>query len=938
MGGGVGQNSPEDREEGPDLWGASWRPLSAPDRQAPVKVGWPGESRWQVGLAVEDSSVLGAPPVGGLPDVVPEGTLLSMVLRRMHRSRSCSYQLLLEHQRPSCIQGLRWTPLTNSEESLDFSVSLEQASTERVLRAGKQLHRHLLATCPNLIRDRKYHLRLHRQCCSGRELVDGILALGLGVHSRSQAVGICQVLLDEGALCHVKHDWAFQDRDTQFYRFPGSEPEPAGIHELEEELAEALALLSQRGPDALLTVALRKPPGQRTDEELDLIFEELLHIKAVAHLSNSVKRELAAVLLFEPHSKAGTVLFSQGDKGTSWYIIWKGSVNVVTHGKGLVTTLHEGDDFGQLALVNDAPRAATIILREDNCHFLRVDKQDFNRIIKDVEAKTMRLEEHGKVVLVLERTSQGTGPSRPPTPETFLSDFLLTHSVFMPTAQLCAALLHHFHAEPAGGSEQECSTYICNKRQQILRLVSQWVALYGPVLHTDTVATSFLQKLSDLVSRDARLSNLLREQWPERRRHHRLENGCGNASPQMKVSAPNEARNMPVWLPSQDEPLPSSNCAIRVGDKVPYDICRPDHSVLTLQLPVTASVREVMAALAQEDGWTKGQVLVKVNSAGDAVGLQPDARGVATSLGLNERLFVVSPQEVHKLTPHPEQLGPTVGSAEGLDLVSTKDLAGQLTDHDWSLFNSIHQVELIHYVLGPQPLRDVTTANLERFMRRFNELQYWVATELCLCPVPGLRAQLLRKFIKLAAHLKEQKNLNSFFAIMFGLSNSAISRLAQTWERLPHKVRKLYSALERLLDPSWNHRVYRLALTKLSPPLIPFMPLLLKDMTFIHEGNHTLVENLINFEKMRMMARAARMLHHCRSHSSGERAGSPVPLSPLRSRVSHLHEDSQATRISMCSEQSLSTRSPASTWAYVQQLKVIDNQRELSRLSRELEP
>lgn len=34
-----------------------------------------------------------------------------------------------------------------------------------------------------------------------------------------------------------------------------------------------------------------------------------------------------------------------------------------------------------------------------------------------------------------------------------------------------------------------------------------------------------------------------------------------------------------------------------------------------------------------------------------------------------------------------------MGSAEGLDLVSTKDLAGQLTDHDWSLFNSIHQVQ-----------------------------------------------------------------------------------------------------------------------------------------------------------------------------------------------------------------------------------------------------
>lgn len=48
----------------------------------------------------------------------------------------------------------------------------------------------------------------------------------------------------------------------------------------------------------------------------------------------------------------------------------------------MVCTLHEGDDFGKLALVNDAPRAASIVLREDNCHFLRVDKEDFNRILR----------------------------------------------------------------------------------------------------------------------------------------------------------------------------------------------------------------------------------------------------------------------------------------------------------------------------------------------------------------------------------------------------------------------------------------------------------------------------------------------------------------------------------------------------------------------------
>uniref|UniRef100_A0A5F9D049 DEP domain-containing protein n=1 Tax=Oryctolagus cuniculus TaxID=9986 RepID=A0A5F9D049_RABIT len=235
------------------------------------------------------------------------------------------------------------TPLTTSQESLDFSGSLEQASTERVLRAGKQLHRHLLAACPGLIRDRKHHLRLYRQCCSGRELVDGILALGLAVHSRSQAVGVCQVLLDEGALCHVRHDWAFQDRDAQFYRFPGPEPEPAGRPEVEEDLLEAVALLAQRGPDALLTVALRKPPAQRTHEELELIFEELLHIKAVAHLSNSVKRELAAVLLLSRTARRALCVSGAGPWGLGgggWPVLTRASCSVQPGGQGHLVVHH----------------------------------------------------------------------------------------------------------------------------------------------------------------------------------------------------------------------------------------------------------------------------------------------------------------------------------------------------------------------------------------------------------------------------------------------------------------------------------------------------------------------------------------------------------------------------------------------------------------------
>lgn len=57
------------------------------------------------------------------------------------------------------------------------------------------------------------------------------------------------------------------------------------------------------------------------------------------------------------------------------------------------------------------PRAATIVLKENNCHLLRVDKEHFNRILRDVEANTLRLQEHGKDVLILERVAKQRGYS-----------------------------------------------------------------------------------------------------------------------------------------------------------------------------------------------------------------------------------------------------------------------------------------------------------------------------------------------------------------------------------------------------------------------------------------------------------------------------------------------------------------------------------------------
>eukprot|EP00063_Salmo_salar_P021543 XP_013996378.1 PREDICTED: rap guanine nucleotide exchange factor 4 isoform X2 [Salmo salar] len=805
---------------------------------------------------------------------------------------------------------------------------LNKVPSEKLQRGGKVMRNAILSRAPHMIRDRKYHLKTYRQCCVGTELVDWLVQQSTCVHTRSHAVGMWQVLLEEGVLNHVDQELGFQDKYL-FYRFLDDEEEHTPLpseeekRESEEELPETILFLAQMGPDALLRMILRKPPGQRTGEDLEIIYDELLHIKALSHLSNTVKRELAGVLIFESHAKAGTVLFNQGEEGTSWYIIQKGSVNVVIYGKGVVCTLHEGDDFGKLALVTDSPRAASIVLREDNCHFLRVDKEDFNRILRDVEANTVRLKEHEQAVLVLEKSPRASSLGNirytvlSGTPEKILDhfletmrmdthhsdpdpgvdDFVLMHCVFMPNSQFCQLLMAHYHAVAPPGSEQERLEYAVTCKRRVLNLALRWAAVHTHHLQEEPAALIFLEELYgsvSSVSNDSRILRALKDFVPD------LEKVVKLHSEEAKVK-----KKVLTQFSNGDEKLVKTQ-PIRNCDDILLKVYCSDHTYTTIRVAVAATGSEVTSAVAYKLASNDDLLLVHLSSAGEKQMLKPNDVSVFSSLSINGRMFACPRDQLNALTPLPDQEGPSAGSMSSFELMSSKDMAYQMTLYDWELFSCVHEHELLYHTFGRQRFRR-TTANLDLFLRRFNQVQLWVVTEVCLCGQLSKRVQLLKKFIKIAAHCREFKNLNSFFAIIMGMSNPAVSRLTQTWEKLPSKFKKFYAEFESMMDPSRNHRAYRLTVTKIEPPIIPFMPLLLKDMTFSHEGNKTFIDNMVNFEKMRVIANTIRAVRHCRSQ----------PFNPEVCQPNKNH---------------------AEVRGYVRKLCVIDKQRTLTTLSYRLEP
>ncbi|MGP0071873.1 MAG: cyclic nucleotide-binding domain-containing protein, partial [Bryobacteraceae bacterium] len=88
------------------------------------------------------------------------------------------------------------------------------------------------------------------------------------------------------------------------------------------------------------------------------------------------------------HFEAGDVVFQQGDLGDSVYVIEAGECDVLQQSDGsqkLLATLKAGDYFGEMALLSDQSRNATIRARTA-MNVLIIPKEDFNKLRHSVPA------------------------------------------------------------------------------------------------------------------------------------------------------------------------------------------------------------------------------------------------------------------------------------------------------------------------------------------------------------------------------------------------------------------------------------------------------------------------------------------------------------------------------------------------------------------------
>ncbi|KAJ8266884.1 hypothetical protein GJAV_G00135780 [Gymnothorax javanicus] len=238
---------------------------------------------------------------------------------------------------------------------------------------------------------------------------------------------------------------------------------------------------------------------------------------------------------------------------------------------------------------------------------------------------------------------------------------------------------------------------------------------------------------------------------------------------------------------------------------------------------------------------------------------------LADRIQLNGRYYLKSNMETETLCSDEDAQELLRESQISLLQLSTVELAAQLSMRDFELFRNIESTEYVEdlFKLTPPATRSGASGSgghLKQFEELINQETFWVSTEILKEPNAMKRMKTIKLFIKIALHCRECKNFNSMFAIISGLNLAPVARLRGSWEKLPSKYEKLFRDLQDIFDPSRNMAKYRNVLSSQSmqPPTIPLFPVVKKDLTFLHEGNDSSVDGLVNFEKLRMIAKEIR--------------------------------------------------------------------------------
>ena len=122
-----------------------------------------------------------------------------------------------------------------------------------------------------------------------------------------------------------------------------------------------------------------KLTGRLSEIPVDELCGCLEHVALFKQLPEQYRRTIAE-MMGSASFNAGETVFNEGDTGDLVYIVHAGRASVQKAGK-VIGEVKKGGEFGEMAVISNAPRAATVIA-EDDLQCGTLSGEDFQELIR----------------------------------------------------------------------------------------------------------------------------------------------------------------------------------------------------------------------------------------------------------------------------------------------------------------------------------------------------------------------------------------------------------------------------------------------------------------------------------------------------------------------------------------------------------------------------
>ena len=132
------------------------------------------------------------------------------------------------------------------------------------------------------------------------------------------------------------------------------------------------------GVALVVAAALAAPAVRRLDRRAIVRPDVLLALRRVPFLAAMPPPALERLSQSAQWREvpAGTTVITQGDHGDAFYVVQSGRLSVSIDGERLDHEIHDGEGFGEIALLRDVPRTATVTAIEA-CRLVRIARDEF---------------------------------------------------------------------------------------------------------------------------------------------------------------------------------------------------------------------------------------------------------------------------------------------------------------------------------------------------------------------------------------------------------------------------------------------------------------------------------------------------------------------------------------------------------------------------------